>query len=278
LDIHKARPRPVGSTKPEIVNGVRWLAVVDDAKIECGTKARFGSLLVQSVPNDTLVYVQPRCGFAGVSLTALCKMYNKKLVLFMPASKEVSNHQRWCIEQGAEAHFVRVAAMPNLNRIAKAWAEENGHFFIPFGLKHPLVVACGVRTAYDMTYKLWGGHEPREVWSVVSTGVLTRSLQIGWPNSQFNAIAVARNMKAGELGRADVFSHLQPFLDDAHFMPPFESASNYDAKAWEHMVKFASDGSVFWNVAGNIFAWSNQKSLRIDSQVEWGHDPKVFKL
>ena len=74
----------------------------DDSNTGIGTKGRWGDLLVRTMESDHLVYVQPRVGWAGVSLSALAKKYNKKLTLFMPASKVVSDHQLVCIERGAQ--------------------------------------------------------------------------------------------------------------------------------------------------------------------------------
>ena len=241
--------------------------VVRDDLIEYGSKCRFGDYLVKNCEYDTLVYVQPRFGFAGISLSYLAQKYNKKLVLFMPSSKEISEHQAVCIERGAEVKFRRIAAMPNLNRIAKKWAEENNAFFIPLGLVHPLVTASIVKTCDDII-KHWG--EPKEVWTAISTGVLSRGLQIGFPNATFHSVAVARNLKSGELGYASVYSHEKAFNQNVSkdWVPPFPSASNYDAKVWEYMKKHASEGALMWNVAGNVT--SNIDKSTIDSQRNWG--------
>jgi len=83
-----------------------------------GTKVRGGDLLISKAPSDTIVYVQPRVGLAGVSILDVAKRYDKKVVLFMPSSKKVSHHQACCIERGATPVFKRIAAMPNLNKMA----------------------------------------------------------------------------------------------------------------------------------------------------------------
>lgn len=215
--------------------------VVREDLIEVGSKARMGEALVKSIKSDTIVYVQPRFGFAGISLTKLCKLYGKKLVLFMPSSKEVSEHQAYCIEKGCEYHFYRIAAMPNLNIIAKKWALENGAYFIPLGLKHELVTASIIKVASKII-------EPPAFWTAFSTGVLNRALQIAWPNAQANGVAVSRNVQDGERGRANIISHYRDFSQDSLIQPPFPSASNYDAKVWE----YTKPGDLFWNVAGNI--------------------------
>lgn len=185
-----------------------------------GSKCRFGDILVSTCKYDTLVYVQPRYGFAGISLAYLAKKYNKKLVLFSPSQKEISDHQAICVEMGAEMKFKRIAAMPVLNQHAKKWAESNNAFFIPLGLRHELVTAAAVKVAHDLAEK--HGY-PEEVWSAISTGVLQRSLQIAWPDAKFNGVAVARNIKKGERGIAEIWSHPKAFTQDVdpQYNPPF---------------------------------------------------------
>ena len=90
----------VGSFPDPIIETIEDRIVVREDLLSVGTKARAGELLVATSESDTIVYVQPRFGFAGISLTELCKKYNKRLVLFMPSSKEVSDHQAFCIENG----------------------------------------------------------------------------------------------------------------------------------------------------------------------------------
>ena len=229
---------------PRIVEHDSIRVVRDDDLV--GSKVRGGDCLISSIKEDCIVYVQPRTGLAGVSILDVAKRHNKSVRLFMPSSKKISHHQACCIEQGAEASFHRIAAMPNLNKIAKDWADKNPNaFFIPLGLKHKLVTAGMVKVASKIK-------EPEVVYVATSTGVLTRSLQIAWPNAEFVSVAVSRNMKAGELGKAKVYSHPMAFTtyENKKFLPPFPSAPNYDAKAWRFIKEYASDGAYFWNVAG----------------------------
>ena len=253
---------------PEIVEHNGFNVVREDL-MGFGSKCRFGDILVSTCKKDTLVYVQPRYGFAGISLAYLAKKYNKKLVLFSPSQKEISDHQAICIERGAEMKFKRIAAMPVLNAHAKKWAEENDAFFIPLGLKHELVTAAAVKVAYDLAEK--HGY-PDEVWSAISTGVLQRSLQIAWPDAQFNGVAVARNIQKGERGIAKMWSHPKAFTQnvDKEYYPPFPSALNYDAKAWEFMVKNGTPGAWFWNVGGDPKPEDPMTKENTNSERAWG--------
>lgn len=220
-------------------DGVR--VVRDDLIV--GTKTRAGDLLASKTNHHTIVYSQPRTGLAGVSILDVAKRHNKKVVLFMPASKTISHHQACCIEQGAEVHFKRIAAMPILNKYAAKWADDNEGFFVPLGLKHELATSGIVHAASKID-------PPDEVYVAISTGVLSRALQIAWPNAKFTCVAVARNLKAGELGRAEVISEPLPFTtpERAENMPPFPTIGTYDAKVWKYIPKNTGRNILMWNV------------------------------
>lgn len=236
--------------------GVR--VVRDDLIV--GTKTRAADLLASKINNDTMVYSQPRVGLAGVSLLDVAKHHNKKVVLFMPASKRISLHQACCIERGAIPIFERIAAMPILNIKAKEWADKHNAFFIPLGLKHELATAAIVYTASKIS-------EPEEVYVAISTGVLSRALQIAWPNAKFTCVAVARNLKAGELGRASVISEPLEFMQEEPIQPPFPTVRTYDAKVWKYIPKNTGRNILMWNVGAepqltNLSIYDTVKSYK----------------
>jgi len=241
-------------------DGIR--VVRDDLIV--GTKARAGDLLASRCPSDTIVYCQPRTGLAGVSILDCAKRYNKDVILFMPSSQRVSLHQACCIERGAKPIFKRIAAMPNLNKAAKEYAEKHGYFFVPLGLRHELATAAIVHTAIQIP-------EPEEVYVATSTGVLSRALQIAWPRAKFTSIAVARNLKAGELGRADVISEPLAFTasEKKQNLPPFPSIDTYDGKVWKYIPKNTGRDILFWNVGTEPSLQDHNIYDRIDSYRDW---------
>jgi hypothetical protein len=133
------------------------------------------------------------------------------------------------------------------------------------------VVAGGVRIFHDNLKDLI----IPEMWTVFSTGVLSRTLQIALPKTNFNAVAVARNIQEGELGRAKFYTHDRPFLKESRIVPPFDCIQTYDAKGWEIMKKHGKLGDWFWNVAANM-PKPNIKPSEIDSNRAWG-DHKDMK-
>ncbi len=257
---------PYGVPEVAIHEGVK--VVRDDFIV--GSKCRFADLLMRNTTSDTIVYVQPRFGLAGVSIIEAANRYGKKVVLFMPSSKKVSLHQAVCIERGAKPIFRRIAAMPVLNKYAKEWAELNGASFVPLGLKHELVTACAVRVV-DNLRKEHG--MPGHVWFAISTGVLGRSLQIGWDKAAHHAVAVSRNLKEGELGRANVLSDPKSFTsrENKNLLPPFPTVSNYDGKVWKYIPKNRmSENHWMWNVGKEPILENQSIYEEIDSFREWG--------
>lgn len=241
-------------------DGIR--CVRDDLIV--GSKIRGADLLMSTIKADTVAYVQPRTGLAGVSILDVAKRHGKNVRLYMPSSKIISHHQACCIERGAQVSFHRIAAMPNLNRIAKEDSNLNGYFFIPLGLKHRLVTAAMVKVASQLK-------EPDEVYVATSTGVLSRSLQIAWPNAKFTAVAVARNMKAGELGRADVISEKLAFTqsEKPENLPPFPCIDTYDGKIWKYIPKNTDKDILFWNVGSEPVLEDTGIYERTESYRQW---------
>jgi hypothetical protein len=247
------------------IKDIEGFKVVDDGEFLYGTKAKMADFFISQIKESALVYVCPRTGYAPFSLCHLAKKYNKKLYLIMPASKEASEHQLTAIEYGGIPIFLRIPAMPTANIWAKQFAEKIGAKYLPFGLKHELVVAGGVRVFHDA----FKDKIIPNMWTVFSTGVLSRTLQIALPNTNFNAVAVARNVQEGELGRAKFYSHDKPFLKESRITPPFDCIQTYDAKGWELMKKHGNLGDWFWNVAKNM-PKPTIKPSDIDSDRAWG--------
>jgi hypothetical protein len=180
----------------------------------------------------------------------------------MLASKRISLHQACCIERGAKPIFERIAAMPILNMKAKEWAEKNDAFFIPLGLKHELATAAIIHAASTID-------APDEVYVAISTGVLSRALQIAWPNAKFNCVAVARNLHEGELGRADVISEPLPFTTPETHLPPFPCVATYDAKVWKYIPKNTGKNILMWNVGAEPELKDETIYDNVDSYRDW---------
>jgi hypothetical protein len=230
--------------------------------------------LIAECHEDILVYCAPRAGMAMDAIAMLAELYGKRCVFFCPASAEPSKHQKALLAYGADLRFVKIAAMPVLNSFAKRWAEQHGAKYLPFGLSNTPSVTSGIiNLAGQISNQI--GYDPTEIWMSISTGTAIRALQIAWPNAACRGVVVSRNMHAGEIGRASLWSSNVPFLKDAPLskQPPFPSTANYDSKCWDDFQNFGIKDSIFINVGSDdkIDKLCDEvKNIKINSQREWG--------
>jgi hypothetical protein len=223
------------------------------ADLAPGGLKSFGGERVIANGKPTLVYCAPRQGHAPDAIASVAKMYDKKVVFFMPASKEVSDHQGALFAyDNVDVRFFRIAAMPVLNQYAKKWASEHQATYLPFGLTGNAMVTAGlVNMCRNISNQL--GKDPTEIYCAVSTGTMTRALQIGWPEATPKGVAVARNIHKGEKGVAILESATIPFLNRAPIAKsmPIPTTAAYDAKAWELFEREGKPGSIFINVGSD---------------------------
>jgi hypothetical protein len=241
-----------------------------------GLKAYAAERMISEIEEDTLVYCAPRQGHAADAIAQVARIYGKKVVFFMPSSKRASDHQAALFAYGhCSFKFVRIAAMPVLNKYAREWAETNGARFIPFGMTGtPLVTAGLIKVGENVTREIQ--FSPTEFYCAVSTGTMLRALSIAWPNTRARGVAVARNMKEGEIGTADLVSATMPFLTPSKVAKdiPFPTTAAYDAKAWTRFENEGLPGSIFINVGADASITKNLMAVdrdSIDSFRNW-HD------
>ena len=219
--------------------------IVRDDLLDGGSKMRFADYLIQSQPEiEEWVYgSSPATGYAQISLSCLCRKYGKKAVIFMAdrAKDKLHEYQLRAIESGATMNWVPNGMLSVTEKRARDYVQErpNNRRLLPIGFDHSSVIASVIRVARNMDIV------PREVWTVGSSGTLTRGLQQAWSDASFHCVAVGHK---GDYGRAKVYKCGIPFNKETKVKPPFPSAPTYDAKAWEFMKEHASPGALFWNV------------------------------
>ena len=219
--------------------------VVRDDLLDGGSKMRFADYLIKSEPEiEEWVYgSSPATGYAQISLSCLCRKYGKKAVIFMAdrAKDKLHDYQLRAIESGATMKWVPNGMLSVTEKRARDYVAEspNSRRLLPIGFSDPSVVASIGRVARNMDIT------PGEVWTVGSSGTLTRGLQQAWPDASFHCVTVGHK---GDYGRAKVYRCEIPFNRETKVKPPFPSAPTYDAKAWEFMKEHASPGALFWNV------------------------------
>ena len=228
-----------------VVEEHKGFLVVRDDLLGGGSKVRFADYLITSNPEvEEWVYgSSPATGYAQISLSCLCRKYGKKSVIFMADRSVEKRHpyQLQAIDEGAIMHWIPNGMLSVTEKRARDYVSDSptSRRLLPIGFDHPSVLASVVRVAQSMDVK------PSEVWTVGSSGTLTRGLQLAWPDASFHCVTVGH---AGDYGRAKTYKCNLPFNKATKVLPPFPSAPTYDAKAWEFMLEHASPGALFWNV------------------------------
>jgi len=242
----------------QIVDHDGFMVVRDDL-LGYGSKARFVDFLVQSIPQKEIVFGScPATGYAQISLPVVAKRYGKSVHLFMAKRDMTKLHpfQKEGMKLGSIYHFIDNGMLNVTKARAREYTETDptNRFVLPIGLEHPTVLDSIVKVCHEQI-----PFAPDDVWSVGSSGTLSRGLQKAWPNARVHVVSVGHTMSHQEIGTA-IF-HRSPYKFDRSVkkeeLPPFNSAITYDAKGWHPMVQWYKthpkpEKVLFWNVAGNI--------------------------
>ncbi len=211
--------------------------IVRDDLLPGGTKRR--AIHVFFDEHYEYVYASPVYGYAQLALAYAARDYGKRATIF--CAKRNVRHR---LTNEAEQAGANIIEVPNgylsvVKARAKEYCIRQGAMLLPFGLDHPLFIGALSSVARTIP-------TPDEVWSVAGSGVLTHALQLAWPLARFYAVQIGAEVK---VGGAYLYTAPENYEQDARIKPPFPSCLNYDAKAWQFMIKHATPGALFWNVA-----------------------------
>ena len=237
VDYTSSLPKPIIKEH----NGIK---VVRDDLLEGGTKRRAFTIYVNSKPEiNEFVYASPRQGYAQLSLAYACRDLGKKCTVTVPQGERYWLTNK-AVEVGANIIEVPMGYLTNIQAKAKKYCFDNGAHLIPFGGDHPVIIEAMTQTALSLDIN------PTEVWTVMSSGVLSRGLQSAWPDAKVYGVRIGHNTTRREQGRAETFKSDYKFHQECKEpeRPPFPSSLTYDSKAWMFIKEHATKGSLFWNV------------------------------
>ena len=237
IDYTTNLPNPV----VKVYDGVK---VVRDDLIDGGTKRRAFYVYIKSKPDiEEFVYASPRQGYAQLSLAYVCKDLGRRATVTVPQGKRYWLTDK-AEELGANIIEVPMGFLTHIQYVAKEYCLDSGAHLIPFGGDHPIIVRAMCEVAKSLNIN------PKEVWSVMSSGVLSRGLQMAWPNSIVYGVKIGHNTKKQEQGTARCLRSKYKFQQECKKIerPPFPSSLTYDSKAWSFIKEKATKGALFWNV------------------------------
>lgn len=218
------------------------ILVVRDDLLEGGSKRRFLRTLVESQTASEWVYASPCNGYGQISLAYVCRDLGRTATIFVPKRGEMHEYTKEAVRAGAEIIEVPMGFYSNCAAKARRYAEIYDAAVAPFGFDDKLVIDEIALIASKLPV------EPAEVWSILSSGTLSRGLQKAWPNAVFLGVSVGHKPKPEQMGNATVYGAPEKFSATAKILPPFPSAPTYDAKAWRFIKQYAKPGALFWNV------------------------------
>lgn len=228
---------------PLVLKTHQNVVVVRDDLFPYGSKARFLDDYFATIDHKWVVYgSSPRWGFAQISVAYLAKRHGKKAVVFLPKASVLSSYSKRAAELGAEIIEVPMGFLSVCESKARKYADERAGFLLPCGLDCPEAITGVVEVVSGLPV------DPDEVWSVASSGTLTRGLQRAYPDADFFAVRVGKSITQKAAGRATIIEHPLPFGKPTKKPPPFPSVPEYDAKAWEYIPKDGNKVRLFWNV------------------------------
>lgn len=232
--------------------------VVRDDLLEVGSKARAGDYIIGHSPEyqhiQEWVYgSSPATGYAQISLPFLCNRYGKKAVIFMAARSmdKLHEYQKRGLALGGDYRWIPDGMMAVTQKRAKDYVAQSPETraMLPMGLEHPTTIASFIKLARDLPIK------PKEIWSVGSSGTLSRSLQIAMPDAIVHVVSTGHTMSPREIGRAifhkSKYAFNKPVKESE--APPYPSAPTYDAKVWQPMIDYHKthkrlEPCLVWNV------------------------------
>jgi len=222
-----------------------------DDLIDGGTKSRFIKPYIERrLENfDEFIYASPRVGYGQFALSVLCNQLGCKSTIFV-SKGELTEISKQCIELGSNVIQVSMGFLTNLHHKSKKYRDENPNsFLLPFGYDDEEIINDGIeiiKNLYD-----WNSYD--EVWSVISSGVLSRILQGVFIKSKIIGVRIGHQTTEKEQGRAKLLVSRYEFRRTCVIKerPPFPSNLYYDSKGWKPFVEQSKSNSLFWNCGGN---------------------------
>lgn len=214
--------------------------VVRDDMLPGGTKRRAMHTLFDE-QHDEYVYASPVFGLAQVALALAARDYGKRAVITCAKRNELHPLTQQAQDAGATIIQVPMGFLTVTQARAREYAATHERCkLVPFGLDDArfIMTLADVARALPVT--------PTEVWSITSSGVLTRALQLAWPDATFFGVQVGARPDAG---KAHVYLAPEEFSRPARVLPPFPANKQYDAKAWQFIKQYATPGALFWSVS-----------------------------
>ena len=247
-------PLPVVSLLPD-----GQTVVIRDDLLPGGTKVRALDYLIGHDPafaqiTEWVYGSSPAHGYAQWALGLVCQLYQKQAHLFMAARALDKLHRIQTLGLACPAatyHWVPNGMLSVTQKRARDYVAESPQTraLLPLGGNVPTAVSAlaqvcaslpsgaNCRVVPGITHRIIHTglpFVPDTIWSVLSSGTLSRALQVAFPDAEVYGVTVGHTPTPEERGRAVLVASSYRFDASvcAADAPPYPSASSYDAKVW----------------------------------------------
>ena len=220
------------------------IEIVRDDLLLGGSKGIIAEYIIKNNNSDIFVYASPVYGGFQIALSIMCQKYNKKCVIV--CAKHTNKHPNTllCESYGAEIMEIFPGYLSVIQKRARDYSCENNAFNINFGCFSPIYIS--LLSSRVKTFK-----EPDEIWCVVGSGTLVSAILEGTEKCKVFGIVVGKKCDIKHQ-RLSLIYYDKPFEYETKFMTPFPSMKNYDAKAYEVLIRergvAPKQNILFWNV------------------------------
>ena len=223
--------------------GDRTYNVFQECQMPGGSKQRMYNAFA-NVKEPEIVYAGPNIGLAQVALGIIAKYWGKKATLFTNGIRDgVSNLTARAMTYGVRVNLHN-EALKDLQIRAERYAKENGAYICPFGFDSP-----ELQESFIKEITRWKLPKPEKIWLVSGSGTLINMLYQIFPDANYGAVQVGKTIWPDQINdKTQLYVHPLKFSMTANVLPPYPSVPEYDAKAWEFILKHGKDGDYIWNV------------------------------
>lgn len=227
-----------------LIERVDRFNVLRDDTFPGGTKARILTLLLEDIPEREIVYAGHPYGYASLALAHACERHGKTATIFFAQTNADPKPYKLTREHKSANIIIayNVGSQSEVYETAEKYSilDQNRYLF-PVGFNTMAFQSLLIEFAKSLPVN------PREIWALAGSGCLVRSLKKAWGDAEINAVSLG--FSHVDTGSAKVFQAPELPEQEAKHLPPYPSASYYDAKIWQFVQKYGQDDAFIWNVA-----------------------------
>lgn len=224
------------------------LAVLRDDLLPGGTKRRFLTPILRSIPEPAVAYAGPSEGYAQLALGHTAKETGHEVHYFVAARTTDHPLVTQGRSLGVQYHQIKPGYLTVLEKRARDWVAESPteRVLLPLGFHSPQFHAYAVEAIRDAAKAL--PPTITAVWVAWGSGLLATAIRDAIPHVHVHAVVVGRAPKTDPGPRITLYQHPDPFSRKARVPPPYPSAANYDAKVWVYARTLGGPAHLIWNV------------------------------